>query len=145
MRGPELTVIVVIPLLVVALTLFLNRTKYGLAIRASAANADAARLSGINIKKMSTIVWVIAGGLAATAAMLFGPLNPQGASATGVGPGLLLRVLAAALIGGMVSMPLALGGWHRHRDRREPHHLQLQRPARAARPPAVRPGARDCC
>ena len=109
-RGPELTAIVVIPVLVIALTLFLNRTKYGLAIRASAANADAARLSGINIKKMSTIVWVIAGGLAATAAMLFGPLNPQGASATGVGPGLLLRVLAAALIGGMVSMPLALAG-----------------------------------
>ena len=109
-RGPELTVIVVIPLLVIALTLFLNRTKYGLAIRASAANADAARLSGINIKKMSTIVWVIAGALAATAAMLFGPLNPQGASALGVGPGLLLRVLAAALIGGMVSMPLALAG-----------------------------------
>ncbi len=109
-RGPELTAIVVIPVLVIVLTLFLNRTKYGLAIRASAANADAARLSGINIKKMSTIVWVIAGGLAATAAMLFGPLNPQGASATGVGPGLLLRVLAAALIGGMVSMPLALTG-----------------------------------
>jgi ABC-type branched-subunit amino acid transport system permease subunit/ABC-type branched-subunit amino acid transport system ATPase component len=109
-RGPELTAIVVIPVLVVVLTLFLTRTKYGLAIRASAANADAARLSGINIKKMSTIVWVVAGGLAATAAMLFGPLNPQGASATGVGPGLLLRVLAAALIGGMVSMPLALTG-----------------------------------
>ena len=109
-RGPELTAIIVIPVLVLALTLFLNRTKYGLAIRASAANADAARLSGINIKKMSTIVWVIAGGLAATAAMLFGPLNPQGASPTGVGPGLLLRVLAAALIGGMVSMPLALAG-----------------------------------
>jgi branched-subunit amino acid ABC-type transport system permease component/ABC-type branched-subunit amino acid transport system ATPase component len=109
-RGPELTAIVVIPILVTVLTLFLNRTRYGLAIRASAANADAARLSGIDIKKMSTIVWVIAGGLAATAAMLFGPLNPQGASATGVGPGLLLRVLAAALVGGMVSMPRALAG-----------------------------------
>ena len=36
----------------------MNRTKYGLAIRASAANADAARLSGINIKRMSTLVWV---------------------------------------------------------------------------------------
>ena len=109
-QGPELTVIVVIPILVIALTLFLNRTKYGLAIRASAANADAARLSGINIKRMSTIVWVIAGVLAATAAMLFGPLNPDAGSALGVGPGLLLRVLAAALIGGMVSMPLAFAG-----------------------------------
>ena len=75
----------------------MNRTKYGLAIRASAANADAARLSGINIKRMSTIVWVLSGALAATAAMLFGPLNPAGASALGVGPGMLLRVLAAAL------------------------------------------------
>ena len=102
--------IVVIPLLVVALTLFMNRTKYGLAIRASAANADAARLAGINIKKMSTIVWVISGALAATAAMLFAPLNPAGASALGVGPGMLLRVLAAALIGGMASLPLALAG-----------------------------------
>ena len=109
-RGQELTVIVVIPLLVTALTLFMNRTKYGLAIRASAANADAARLAGINIKKMSTIVWVISGALAATAAMLFAPLNPAGASALGVGPGMLLRVLAAALIGGMASLPLALAG-----------------------------------
>jgi ABC-type branched-subunit amino acid transport system permease subunit/ABC-type branched-subunit amino acid transport system ATPase component len=109
-RGQELTVIVVIPLLVLALTLFMNRTKYGLAIRASAANADAARLAGINIKKMSTTVWVISGALAATAAMLFAPLNPAGASALGVGPGMLLRVLAAALIGGMASLPLALAG-----------------------------------
>ena len=106
-RGPELTVIVVIPVLVIALSLFLGRTKYGVAIRASAANADAARLAGINIKRMSTIVWVVAGGLAAISAMLFGPLNPEAGSALGVGPGLLLRVLAAALIGGMVSMPLA--------------------------------------
>ena len=106
-RGPELTVIVVIPVLVIALSLFLGRTRYGVAIRASAANADAARLSGINIKRMSTIVWVLAGGLAATSAMLFGPLNPDAGSALGVGPGLLLRVLAAALIGGMVSMPRA--------------------------------------
>jgi branched-subunit amino acid ABC-type transport system permease component/ABC-type branched-subunit amino acid transport system ATPase component len=110
MSGSELTAIVVIPLLVIALTLFLSRSKYGLAIRASAANADAARLSGVNIKHVSTIVWVIAGALAATAAMLFGPLNPQGPTGQGVGPGLLLRVLAAALIGGMVSMPYAFGG-----------------------------------
>ena len=109
-RGQELTVLVVMPILVGALAVFLNRTKYGLAIRASAANADAARLSGISIKKMSTIVWVVSGSLASIAAMLFAPLNPQGASALGVGPGMLLRVLTAALIGGMASLPLALAG-----------------------------------
>ena len=99
-RSEELTVLIVIPILVVALSLFVNRTKYGLAIRASAANADAARLAAVNIKQMSTVVWVLAGTLAATAAMLFAPLNPAGASSLGVGPGLLLRVLTVALIGG---------------------------------------------
>ena len=75
---------------------------------ASAANADAARLAAVNIKQMSTLVWVIAGALAATAAMLFAPLNPAGASALGVGPGMLLRVLTVALIAGMASLPIAL-------------------------------------
>ncbi|HZJ27653.1 MAG TPA: ATP-binding cassette domain-containing protein [Acidimicrobiia bacterium] len=109
-RSQELTVFAVIPALVALLALFLNRTKYGLAIRASAANADAARLAGINIKKTSTIVWVLSGSLASIAAMLFAPLNPQGVSALGVGPGMLLRVLTAALIGGMASLSLALAG-----------------------------------
>ena len=115
MNGDELTTLIVIPLLVIALTVFMRRTRYGLAIRASTANADAARLSAVNIKRMSTVVWVLTGALAATSAMLFAPLSPGAASALAnggsvvdTGPGLLLRALAAALIGGMVSMPLAL-------------------------------------
>ncbi|MGH8978623.1 MAG: ABC transporter permease, partial [Acidimicrobiia bacterium] len=107
-RSDELTVLIVMPVLVLALWWFLNRTKYGLAIRGSAANADAARLAAVNIKHISTLVWVIAGTLAAIAAMLFAPLNPAGASALGVGPGLLLRVLTVALIAGMASLPIAL-------------------------------------
>jgi len=107
-RSQELLVLVVMPLLVAALALFLSRTRYGLAIRASAANADAARLAGINIKKMSTVVWVIAGALASMGAMLFAPLSPTGLTPLGLGPGLLLRVLAAALVAGMTSMPVAL-------------------------------------
>jgi ABC-type branched-subunit amino acid transport system permease subunit/ABC-type branched-subunit amino acid transport system ATPase component len=107
-RSEELTVLIVMPVLVIALWWFLARTKYGLAIRASAANADAARLAAVNIKQMSTIVWVIAGALAATAAMLFAPLNPAGAQVLGVGPGMLLRVFTVALVAGMASIPLAL-------------------------------------
>ena len=107
-RSEELTVLVVMPVLILALAWFVGRTKYGLAIRASAANADAARLAAVNIKQMSTLVWVLAGTLAATAAMLFAPMNPGGASTLGIGPGLLLRVLTVALIAGMASMPLAL-------------------------------------
>ncbi|GIU86921.1 MAG: ABC transporter [Acidimicrobiia bacterium] len=107
-RSQELLVLVVMPVLVAALALFLGRTRYGLAVRASAANADAARLAGIGIKKMSTLVWVLAGALAALGAMLFAPLSPQGVGATGLGPGLLLRVLTAALLAGMASLPGAL-------------------------------------
>ena len=40
--------------------------RYGQAIRAAADNPDAARLAGISAKRMSTIVWVIAGVLAAS-------------------------------------------------------------------------------
>jgi ABC-type branched-subunit amino acid transport system permease subunit/ABC-type branched-subunit amino acid transport system ATPase component len=109
-RGSELTAMIVVPIVVAALSLFMTRSRYGLAIRASAENADAARLHGINIKKMSTLVWIVSGVLAATGAMLFGPLNPSGQASTGIGPAVLLRVLAAALIGGMASMPLALVG-----------------------------------
>jgi ABC-type branched-subunit amino acid transport system permease subunit/ABC-type branched-subunit amino acid transport system ATPase component len=116
-RGEELTALLVVPVLVIVLTIFLKKTRYGLAIRASAANADAARLSAVSIKKMSTLVWIICGVLAATSAMLFAPLSPggasalaQGAGAVDTGPSILLRVLAAALIAGMSSMPLALIG-----------------------------------
>ena len=35
--------------------------------------------------------------------------------------------------------------WHRHRDRREPHQLQLQRPAGPARPAPVRPSSSSRC
>jgi ABC-type branched-subunit amino acid transport system ATPase component/ABC-type branched-subunit amino acid transport system permease subunit len=110
-RGSQILVLVVIPLLTAALAFFLNRTKYGTAVRASAANADAARLSGISIKRMSTLVWVLAGILATVGAILTAPLNSATANDIGgFGPALLLRVLAAALIGRMVSLPWAVVG-----------------------------------
>ena len=75
-RPGRAAVLVVMPLLVDRADLFLNRTKYGMAIRASAANADAARLSASDIKKMSTLVWVIAGVLAATGHDALRPAQP---------------------------------------------------------------------
>ncbi|MGZ8765411.1 MAG: ABC transporter permease subunit, partial [Acidimicrobiia bacterium] len=110
-RGSQILVLVVVPLLTAALAFFLNRTKYGTAIRASATNADAARLAGINIKRMSTLVWVLTGVLATVGAILTAPLNSATANDIGgFGPSLLLRVLAAALIGRMVSLPWAVVG-----------------------------------
>ena len=110
-RSEHLLVLVIVPLLAIVLTVFLNHTKYGLAIRASAANPDAARLSSISPKKMSTLVWTIAGLLAALGMILTIPLTSSAATETiTLGPGVLLRAIVAALIGGMWSMPRAVVG-----------------------------------
>ena len=109
-RSAQLLVLIVVPVLVAVLALFLERTKCGTAIRASAENPDAARLSAISTKAMSTAVWTIAGLLSAITAVLVAPLKGQGTviEAATLGPGLLLRALAAALIARMHSLPMAL-------------------------------------
>ncbi len=112
-RGEHLAVLVFVPVIVAGIWFFLAHTRTGLAIRASADNADAATLAAIRVRRSSTLVWTIAGGLAGAAAVLSGPINATLVGGTGtqaVGPGLLLRGLVAALIGGMVSIPLTVVG-----------------------------------
>jgi ABC-type branched-subunit amino acid transport system ATPase component/ABC-type branched-subunit amino acid transport system permease subunit len=108
-HSEHLVVLVVVPLLTAALAFFMSRTRYGAAIRAAAANPDAAQLSGISIRRMSTLVWALAGGLSAIASILAAPLTTTSAAQVlDLGPGLLLRVLAAALLARMSSMSIAL-------------------------------------
>ena len=61
---------VVAPIAFVALALFLQRTHVGIAIRASAGNADRAALLGVPVKRLQTVVWAVAGLLAFTAIFL---------------------------------------------------------------------------
>jgi ABC-type branched-subunit amino acid transport system ATPase component/ABC-type branched-subunit amino acid transport system permease subunit len=110
LRSEHLLVLVAAPAMTLALAVFLGRTRWGVAVRAAAANPDAARLSTINIKLMSTLVWTVAGLLATVTAVLVAPLRGASAADTvALGPSLMLRALAAALIGRMTSMPIALG------------------------------------
>jgi ABC-type branched-subunit amino acid transport system permease subunit/ABC-type branched-subunit amino acid transport system ATPase component len=110
-RGPEIMVLIIVPALTAALAFFLQRTKYGTAVRAAADNPDAARTSTINVKMMSTLVWVMAGVVATITAVLVAPLRFTPTNAIDqLGPSLILRALAAALVGRMRSMPLALLG-----------------------------------
>ena len=107
-------IIAFVPAVVVALGYFLQRTPWGLAIRAAADNRDAAELAAISTRRVSTMVWVLAGVLSTLTVVLVNPLrnvNVGGLSVTeALGPGLLLRALAAALVGRLVSLPLALAG-----------------------------------
>jgi len=108
--GAELIVLIVVPVITIGLSLFLGRTRLGKTVQASAANADKARLSGINPKIVSTCVWTLAGLLAAVTAILIAGTRGQLAGIETIGPAILTRVLAAALIGAMVSFPRALLG-----------------------------------
>jgi ABC-type branched-subunit amino acid transport system ATPase component/ABC-type branched-subunit amino acid transport system permease subunit len=97
------------PLAVLAIAVFLKRHRFGLAIRASAANPEAARMSGIFASRMSTLAWMIAGGLSAFTAILTAP--GQGfTTADSFGPELLLRAMTGAVIARMQSLPIALAG-----------------------------------
>lgn len=96
----DLIAIVTIVGAVLALSAFFRYTRLGIAVRASAESADRAMLLGIPVKRIGTIVWVIASGLAFLSLFLrAGILGlPLG---TVLGPTILIRALAACVIGRM--------------------------------------------
>ena len=68
----------------------------------------ARRCSGSRCKRIGLLVWIIAAGLSGLGVLLRMPI--QGVSLGAVlGPGLLLRALAAAVIGRMQSLPVTFG------------------------------------
>jgi ABC-type branched-subunit amino acid transport system ATPase component/ABC-type branched-subunit amino acid transport system permease subunit len=97
------------PLVVLAIAIFFKRSRFGLAIRAAAANPEAARMSGIFASRMSSLAWAIAGALSAFTAVLTAPTEGF-VGGDSFGPELLLRAMTAAVIGRMQSLPLALAG-----------------------------------
>lgn len=107
-RGAELSVLVAVPALMLLLTWFLTRTNIGKAVRAAAANPERARLSAINPKLLSTLVWTIGGVVSAVSIVLLAGTSGSVTGLTTIGPNTLSRVLAAALIARMVSFPRAL-------------------------------------
>ncbi len=94
--------------IIIALALFLRFSRYGMAIRAAAENGDRATLLGIPVPRLDTIVWSLAALLSAMAILLRVPvLGFSGfQTVTGGGDDILLYTLAAAVIGGMDSLPL---------------------------------------
>lgn len=106
----QVAILLVSPLLLLGLSAFLNRTSVGMASRAAAENSDAAQLAGVPVHRVSLLVWTVAGLLAGASAILVGPTKPL-LTTVALGPSLMLRALAAAMIGGLVSLPrVFLGG-----------------------------------
>lgn len=104
---PAYTAILVFsPIAVVVLSSFLRYSKYGLAIRAAAANPEAARMAAIPAARMSAMAWAVAGALSALTAILTQPTRGF-TSGESFGPSLLLRALTVAVIARMDSLPKA--------------------------------------
>ena len=104
--GNHLLAVAVVPVVVGALAWFLRRSLAGTAIRAAAENTDRARLLGVPVRNLTTIVWALAGGLAALTFVLKAPFLGASPSAA-AGPAVLLPALAAAIVARMESLPVA--------------------------------------
>jgi branched-chain amino acid transport system permease protein len=101
----DVIAMVVVPICIVALAFFLQRTQLGVAVRASATSAERAQLLGIPVHRVQTLVWALAGLLAFVATFLrAGILGLPVGSALSFG--ILLRSLAALLIGRMTNLTL---------------------------------------
>ena len=100
--------LVVTVVLMVLLTLFVNRTRVGKAMRAVSEDQGAAQLMGINIDTSISITFAIGSALAAVAAVLYSStyplINPYMGSMLG------LRAFTAAVIGGIGVIPGAMIG-----------------------------------
>lgn len=115
LAGGKLTIsgetIVTIPLCIVimiALTIFIRRSKTGRGMLAVSEDKDAAVLMGVNVNKTIAITFAIGSALAAIASALMFSAYPSLTSTSGGMPG--IKAFVAAVLGGIGSIPGAMIG-----------------------------------
>ena len=106
----DLVALIVAPLVMVAVAYFLNRTRLGVAVRASAERSERASMLGIPVARLSTVVWALAAALSFVALfMRAGILGAPIGSASDASS--LLFALAALVIGRLQHLPtIAVAG-----------------------------------
>jgi branched-chain amino acid transport system permease protein len=106
-RTQALSLVVALSVGVVLATL-LRRTDFGLGVLAAAQDPSAARLVGVPVNRVSAFVWGAGAGLTTLGCLLVAP--GLGAFAPGALGRLFLFGLAAAIVGGLTSLPGAFVG-----------------------------------
>lgn len=106
----DIVIIALAIVLMIALTVFVQRTTLGIAMRACSENVRVTQLMGVDVNQVIAVAFAISAGLAAAAGVLwsgkFGIVDPF----TGFVPG--LKAFVAAVIGGIGNIPGAmLGGY----------------------------------
>ena len=99
-RAQELLVIAVSGLVVLVLDHVLRRTRIGKAVRAVAANPEAAALMGIDVRAFVVGAFVLSSALAGLAGVLVAPIITASAF---IGLGIALKAFSAAILGGLTS------------------------------------------
>lgn len=107
-QADTLVTIITCVVIMVALTLFVNKTKVGTAMKAVSEDKGAAKLMGINVNRTISITFAIGSALAAVAGVLYFSSYPALDPYKGAMPG--IKAFVAAVFGGIGSIPGAMIG-----------------------------------
>ncbi len=104
----DLTVLAVTLLIIGSLFLVIERTRLGIAFRATSSNPFASRVCGLDLRRVHLFAWLVSAVLGLVAALLIVPTTFL--SSTTVSS-FMLQAFTAAVVGGFASLPgAALGG-----------------------------------
>ncbi len=106
--GITLVTLSVTAIIMIGLTLFINGTRMGKAMRAVSEDRGAAELMGISVNKTILLTFAIGSGLAAVASAFYGMTYVYIKPTTGSMPG--IKAFTAAVFGGIGSLPGAMLG-----------------------------------
>jgi len=105
--GNDVLVMIIVPIVLIGLASFFRWSATGVALKASAENADRASLLGIPVRRLQSVVWGLAGLLAFIA--IFLRIGVVGVTiGRALDPSVLLMALGAAVIARMERMPTAV-------------------------------------
>ncbi|MBI1775194.1 MAG: branched-chain amino acid ABC transporter permease [Proteobacteria bacterium] len=104
----EILVWIVSLLLMVGLHMFIRHTRLGKAMQATAQDADAARMMGVDVTRIIMLTFFWGGALAGAAGLIFGLYYNNTSYIAGYTAG--LRAFTAAVLGGIGSVPGAMLG-----------------------------------
>lgn len=108
MSGESIVTLAVTIIIMIALSLFINRTRAGKAMRAVSEDKEAAELMGISVNKTISLTFAIGSALAAVAGIFYGATYGFIGPYTGSMPG--IKAFVAAVFGGIGSIPGAMIG-----------------------------------
>lgn len=100
-------VIVLAVVVTVLITVFLNRTRVGLAMRALANDREIASMIGVDVRRAETTAWLIGGVIAGASGILFGATSQLDAASLTF---LVIPAIAAAVVGRLHSLWWTLAG-----------------------------------